>query len=144
MFTLLTILIIVACILLIFVVLIQNPKGGGVASNFSSSNQIMGVKRTSEAVEKATWILAVAVMVFALATNFFIPSIGSNDSEGGSKSIIQDRIDNAAAPAPAQQQPAAPGGQQPQQGAQPEGAVQPEGGAQPEGAAQPQEQPQTN
>lgn len=135
MFTLLTILIIVACILLIFVVLIQNPKGGGVASNFSSSNQIMGVKRTSEAVEKATWILAVAVMVFALATNFFIPSIGGSDSESGPKSIIQERIDNAAAPAPTQQQPAAPGQPQ-QQGAQPEGAVQPEG------AAQPQEQPQ--
>lgn len=136
MFTLLTILIIVACVLLIFVVLIQNPKGGGVASNFSSSNQIMGVKRTSEAVEKATWILAVAVMVFALATNFFIPSIGASESEGGSKSMIQDRIENA--PAPAQQQPAAPAQQPQQQGAQPEGA------AQPAGTAQPQEQPQTN
>jgi preprotein translocase subunit SecG len=132
MFTLLTILIIVACVLLIFVVLIQNPKGGGVASNFSSSNQIMGVKRTSEAVEKATWILAVAVMVFALATNFFIPSIGGDESEGGSKSIIQDRIENAAAPAPAQQQPAGPAQQPQQQGAQPEGATQPQEQPQPE------------
>lgn len=121
MFTLLTILIIVACLLLIFVVLIQNPKGGGVASNFSSSNQIMGVKRTSEAVEKATWILAVAVMVFALATNFFIPSI-SSDTDTPSKSLIQEKIDNAQAPAQQQQQqqPAAPAnGQESQQQTQP-------------------------
>lgn len=120
MFTLLTILIIVACLLLIFVVLIQNPKGGGVASNFSSSNQIMGVKRTSEAVEKATWVLAVAVMVFALATNFFIPSI-SSDTDTPSKSLIQEKIDNAQAPAQQpQQQPAAPAnGQESQQQTQP-------------------------
>lgn len=120
MFTLLTILIIVACLLLIFVVLIQNPKGGGVASNFSSSNQIMGVKRTSEAVEKATWILAVAVMVFALATNFFIPSI-SSDTDAPSKSLIQEKIDNAQAPAQQpQQQPTAPAnGQESQQQTQP-------------------------
>lgn len=119
MFTLLTILIIVACLLLIFVVLIQNPKGGGVASNFSSSNQIMGVKRTSEAVEKATWILAVAVMVFALATNFFIPSI-SSDSDTPSKSLIQEKIDNAQAPAQQpQQQPAPAPGQESQQQTQP-------------------------
>ena len=47
MFTLCVVLIILACIVLAFVILIQNSKGGGLASNFASSNQIMGVRKTA-------------------------------------------------------------------------------------------------
>lgn len=60
---------IVAAILMILIVLIQNPKGGGLASNFSSSNQIFGVKRTSEGVEKLTWIFAVVILAVSLLSS---------------------------------------------------------------------------
>ena len=100
MYLFLTILIIVVCVLLALVVLIQNPKGGGIASNFASSNQIMGVKRTSETVEKATWILAVSLIVLTLLTNFVRPTGGETGSEA--KSLIEDEVSTAA---PAQNAP---------------------------------------
>ena len=62
----LSILIITVCVLLILVVLVQNSKGGGLASNFSSNNQVMGVRRTSDVLEKATWGFAIALFVFSL------------------------------------------------------------------------------
>lgn len=66
MVTLVSILIIAVCILLILVVLIQNPKGGGLTSNLSSSNQFMGVKKTADFLEKATWTLAISLVVLSL------------------------------------------------------------------------------
>lgn len=126
MYTILTIIIILACILLILAVLIQNPKGGGIASNFSSSNQIMGVKRTTEFVEKFTWILAFVLIGLSLGTNFFRPS---SENSAKSKSAIQEQIDNAqvpSAPAPGNNAPAAApagaeqGQQQGQEQAQPQ------------------------
>jgi preprotein translocase subunit SecG len=85
MFTTLIILAIIASILLIFIVLIQKPKGGGIAANFSGGNQIMGVKRTNDFVEKATWTLSAALLVFVLASNAFY----SNEDQ--KKSILEDR-----------------------------------------------------
>lgn len=70
MTTIIIILIILACIVLAFFVLIQNSKGGGLASNFASSNQIMGVRKTTETLEKGTWGLAIFVMVLCLAFAF--------------------------------------------------------------------------
>ena len=58
MYLLLVILMVIAAILMCFIVLIQNSKGGGLASGFSSSNQIMGVRKTTDFLEKATWGLA--------------------------------------------------------------------------------------
>ena len=55
MYVFISILILIASILLILIVLIQNSKGGGLASGFSSSNQIMGVRKTTDFLEKATW-----------------------------------------------------------------------------------------
>ena len=52
------ILIILVCVVLIFIVLIQNSKGGGLASNFSGSNQILGVAKTKDTLEMVTWIAA--------------------------------------------------------------------------------------
>ena len=74
MSTFLTILILIASLLMIGVVLIQKSKGGGLASNFASSNQIMGVRNTTDVVEKATWTIAVIIMVLSIATVFFMPS----------------------------------------------------------------------
>ena len=55
MYLLLVILMVIASVLMCFIVLIQNSKGGGLASGFSSSNQIMGVRKTTDFLEKATW-----------------------------------------------------------------------------------------
>ena len=73
MYALLTILILLASVLLIGVVLIQKSKGGGLASNFASSNQIMGVRKTTDFVEKATWTLAIVVCVLSILTAFVAP-----------------------------------------------------------------------
>jgi len=62
----LSILIIVVCALLILIVLVQNSKGGGLSSSFASNNQIMGVRKTADFLEKATWGFALALFVFSL------------------------------------------------------------------------------
>jgi preprotein translocase subunit SecG len=66
----LQILTIIACVLLILVVLIQDSKGGGLSSSFGGSNQILGVRRTTDFLEKATWVLAIALLVFSLASSY--------------------------------------------------------------------------
>ena len=63
----LTILIIIACVLLVLVVLIQNPKGGGLSSGFGSANQLGGVRQTTNILEKLTWGLAICIFVLSLA-----------------------------------------------------------------------------
>ena len=98
MYTVFSIIIILVCILLTLVVLIQNPKGGGIAANFASPNQLMGAKRSSDVIEKATWILAVVLIVFSLASNFVRPSVSSETDAPESR--IKDQIENTAAPAP--------------------------------------------
>ena len=74
MIVLIVILIILACLILGFVVLIQNSKGGGLASNFAGSNQIMGVRKTADFLEKATWTLAAVIMVLCMACAFMAQS----------------------------------------------------------------------
>lgn len=109
MFTLVSILIVIAAILLILVVLIQNPKGGGIASNFSAGNNIMGVKRTTDFIEKLTWGLVIGMIVLILSSNMFI---GDGDSSGTPNSSMEEQIQNAPEPPPvnqgmpAEQQPA--------------------------------------
>ena len=70
MFTLCVVLIILACVVLAFVILIQNSKGGGLASNFASSNQIMGVRKTTDVLEKTTWGIAAFIMVLCFVCAF--------------------------------------------------------------------------
>ena len=91
MFTLITWLTIIACVFLIIIVLIQNPKGGGLAANFSAANQILGVNKTTEGVEKITWILALSLLVLSLAGPFFITRSGGS----GKDSLMKDKIENA-------------------------------------------------
>lgn len=80
MYTILLILTVVVSVLMCLIVLIQESKGGGLASSFSSSNQIMGVRKTTDVVEKTTWGLAIALVVFSVLTVFFIPKTVSTDS----------------------------------------------------------------
>src|SRR6185436_7151375 len=109
MYTVITILIIIVCILLALVVMVQNAKGGGLASGFVSSGQIMGVKKTTDFIEKLTWGLALTLVVLCLVASFSLP----NKESRTSGSSLQEQIDNAGttpqrapANAPAQNQPA--------------------------------------
>ncbi len=75
MYLVFVILMVIAAILMCFIVLIQNSKGGGLASGFSSSNAIMGVRKTTDFLEKATWGLAAFMVVMSIATaSFYRPS----------------------------------------------------------------------
>ncbi|MCL1822311.1 MAG: preprotein translocase subunit SecG, partial [Prolixibacteraceae bacterium] len=65
MYYFITVAIFIVCILLILIVLVQNSKGGGLASNFQSSNQVMGVRKTTDFLEKATWTLAGLLLFFS-------------------------------------------------------------------------------
>jgi preprotein translocase subunit SecG len=79
-YTVITILILIVSVLLIGVVLIQNSKGGGLASSFSAQNQIMGVKKTTDFVEKATWVL-VSVLVLLSVASFAFKDEDANAGE---------------------------------------------------------------
>ena len=91
------ILIILASVVLGFIVLVQNPKGGGLAGSFAGlSNQFMGVKQTTDVLEKGTWIFAAVIGVLCLASTFFISGTGTTNA----------RVPETTAPT--QQQPLQP------------------------------------
>ncbi|GAA4454423.1 preprotein translocase subunit SecG [Rurimicrobium arvi] len=73
MITLLTVIIILTCAVLAFFVLIQNPKGGGLSGSFGSmSSQIMGVKQSSDVMEKGTWYaMAIIAALCIVSVTFF-------------------------------------------------------------------------
>ena len=94
MYTLITVLIFIVCILLVLIVLVQNSKGGGLASNFQASTQIAGVRKTADFLEKTTWALAAALLVLAIAGSAFLPR--NEAATGGS--MVQEQIQNVAVP----------------------------------------------
>ncbi|MBN1651162.1 MAG: preprotein translocase subunit SecG [Bacteroidales bacterium] len=87
-----SVLILITSILLMLVVLVQNSKGGGLASNFSGNNQYMGVRKTADFLEKSTWTLAVVLLVLSLFSIFVIPR--SNSVEGAVDTELRDQIEN--------------------------------------------------
>lgn len=94
MYSLIAILIIIVSILLVLIVLVQNSKGGGLAANFSSANQIMGARRSADFLEKATWTLASALLVLSLAASITIP----RERKEVTKSKIEDQLENVVDP----------------------------------------------
>ena len=100
MFIVFTVLITITCILTILVVLVQNSKGGGLAANFSSSNQIMGVRRTTDFLEKATWTLGAALIVISLLAGITIPTASESQDPR-----LQGQFDETIMQNPATQQP---------------------------------------
>ncbi len=94
MFYAISVLIFIVCLLLILIVLVQNSKGGGLAANFSSSNQVMGVRKTTDFLEKATWTLAGALLFLSVMAAAFIERETGEDS----RSIMQEQIDAAQDP----------------------------------------------
>ncbi len=129
MYLLVSVLIIIVSVLMVLIVLVQNSKGGGLASNFAGSNQVMGVRKTADFLEKATWTLAVTLLVLSLLASMTIPR-GTTEE----RSKIEEQIDNAVDPSQMPQFPTSmpenqQGGQQQQPATQPQ---------------QPQQQPAQN
>ncbi|NNC95842.1 MAG: preprotein translocase subunit SecG [Chitinophagales bacterium] len=99
MYTVLTVLIILVCILLGFVVLIQNPKGGGLSATFGGvGNQILGAKKSSDFIEKATWTLAIMLLVLSLTSALFVDN--SPVVQEAPRSIMEQRLDSSPFAAP--------------------------------------------
>lgn len=91
------ILIILVCTILGLIILVQNPKGGGLVGNVGGfSNQMMGVKQTTDMLEKGTWVLAIVVGLLCLFSSIFVPH--------SSRQVIEKV--NAGAPAPQSSIPA--------------------------------------
>ena len=96
-----SIILVIICALLIGVVLIQNSKGGGIQSQFSAANQIMGIRRGTDFIEKTTWTLAILLLVFSLLMS---PKTGSTDKSAGSSSSSVTKK-KASTAVPVQQAP---------------------------------------
>lgn len=101
------ILIVIASVVLSLIVLIQNPKGGGLSGSIAGfSNQFMGVKQTTDVLEKGTWVFAGVVGLLCLFSAFFVSSSGSQSGIDSKASGAQ--VPGASQPAaqPSQQLPA--------------------------------------
>jgi preprotein translocase subunit SecG len=104
MLILFVILVVLACVILGFFVLVQNPKGGGLSGSIAGfSNQFMGVKQTTDVLEKGTWVFAVIVGLLCICSTLFI-------SHSSSSVNLVNQLDTKArgsqtAPAPAPQPP---------------------------------------
>ena len=89
MFVLVTVLIIIVALLLALVVLVQNGKGGGLAANFASQNQVMGVRKTTDFLEKATWTLAAVMILLCLISSALTPKTVAQVKEYYKGSLYQ-------------------------------------------------------
>jgi len=102
-------LIIVACVFLGLIILVQNPKGGGLAGNVGGfSNQLMGVKQTTDVLEKGTWVLALVVSLLCLFSVMFVPKATSANQR------VPEKVN--ATSVPSNSQPTAPAGNAPTPG----------------------------
>lgn len=93
MFVAICVLLIIASILLVLVVLVQNSKGGGLAANFAAGNQTFGVRQTADYLEKATWTLAIVVLALCLAG-----TVAAQKGGGVAKSSVQQQMQNVQTP----------------------------------------------
>lgn len=80
MYTLFVILIVIAAILMIGIVLIQESKGGGLSSSFAGYNQVAGVRKTTDFIEKATWALAAAMVIISVVCAWVAPTATADSS----------------------------------------------------------------
>ncbi|RZA04011.1 MAG: preprotein translocase subunit SecG [Sphingobacteriaceae bacterium] len=95
MYIVLIVITIIVCAFLGLIVLIQNPKGGGLTSNFSSQSQLMGVQKTGDFLEKGTWVLVISLMVLSLLINVAV----KGGYSGNSNSPYQEQVEKASKPA---------------------------------------------
>ena len=124
MYVFLIVLIIIFSLLLTFIVLIQNSKGGGLAAGFQSNNQIMGVRKTTDFLEKATWGLAVVIIVLSVISvgvkSGAPKDVNESEIKEQSMDLNKQMQQTTATPnfgetAPAQEQQAAPAQETPKQ-----------------------------
>ncbi len=121
MYTLFVVLIVLVSLLMIFIVLIQESKGGGLASNFSSSNSIMGVRKTTDFIEKATWGLAAVMVVVSVVCAYTAPQSSTAQSvleQSATETQTTNPTNTQGFQAGQQQNAPAQGTQQGAQGAQ--------------------------
>lgn len=107
--TVLVVLTVIVSILLIIVVLIQKSKGGGLASNFAGSNQVLGVNRTNNFIEKTTWVLAIIILVLSVLSSF--ASSNKTDERKGNLKVeapVQQQAADYGTSTPAAATPVAP------------------------------------
>ena len=95
MYLFITILILIVSVILILIVLIQNSKGGGLASGLSSSNQIMGAPKTADFLEKSTWTLAGVLLGLCIISSLVL---SPHDNTAADKSELSGQIQNQATP----------------------------------------------
>jgi len=101
MITLFIILMIAACVGLGFLILIQNPKGGGLNANVGGlTNNFMGVKQTTDVLEKGTWIFVAVIALLAMTSTLFLKSAVGGDTDKG----LLNKV-NTSATAPVQAAP---------------------------------------
>jgi preprotein translocase subunit SecG len=93
MYAFISVLIFIVCFFIVLLVLVQNSKGGGLASSFSSNNQVMGVRKTTDFLEKGTWILAGSLVVLCIMATAFLPRQGQQ-----AKSAIEQQIQGVQDP----------------------------------------------
>ena len=94
-----SVIIIIACVLQVLIVLVQNSKGGGLAANFTSAGQSMGIRKTADFLEKSTWTLAAAILTLCVVATAAIPR-GSGAERSRIESSIQNAVDPNAIPTP--------------------------------------------
>jgi preprotein translocase subunit SecG len=94
---------IIVCVLLVLVILVQNSKGGGIQSQFGAATQIMGVKRGTEFIEKATWGLAITLILLSVLMS---PQGSTTDTSSEDAGSVTKRKAQSAVAIPAQQSPA--------------------------------------
>lgn len=91
-------LIVLASVLMCFVVLIQNSKGGGLASSFAASNQIMGVRKTTDFIEKLTWGLAIFMVVVSVFAAYALPGVSEDSSVIMNQAVEEQKTNPLNAP----------------------------------------------
>ena len=92
-----SVLIIIACVLQVLIVLVQNSKGGGLAANFTSAGQSMGIRKTADFLEKSTWTLAATILILCVVATATIPR-GSTTEHSRIENQIQNAVDPSAIP----------------------------------------------
>jgi len=101
------ILILLATVILGFIILVQNPKGGGLSGSIAGfSNQFMGVKQTTDVLEKGTWVFAIVIAILCIVSPIFMQSGSSNNDNGLLNKVNTSQ--SATAPMQAQPTPAQP------------------------------------
>ena len=94
MFKVLIIVIVILAVFLCFIVTIQNSKGGGLAAGFASSNQIMGVRKTTDILEKTTWTLIASIAVLSIVTPYVAKPKAINSGSVLEKDAIENQVVN--------------------------------------------------